>query len=261
MNQVDLFGLTTSSTPDKPVSEGATSNEPVPGELAPARSKSECADRDGSATQVIDLSGGAFLDYTPAWLTAELAQRYMNALLADIAWEQPAIKIAGRSLPIPRLQAWYGERGATMAYSGRTFRAEGWHHVLLAIKSALEQCSGATFNSVLVNLYRDGQDSVSWHADDEPEFGVNPTIASVSLGQARRFSMKPKASQTSLTPAEETAREGTAAPRRVSQHLELNSGDLLIMRGATQANWVHAIPKQSRVSSPRINLTFRRVVT
>ena len=211
-------------------------------------------------TQVIDLSHGAFLDYTPAWLPDELAQRYMDALLAEISWQQPNISIAGQSRPIPRLQAWYGEQGTTMAYSGRSFRAQGWHPVLIQIKDAIEACCDATFNSVLVNLYRNGQDSVSWHADDEPEFGPNPTIASVSLGQSRKFSLKPKTVQISQTSKEGEGGALIPAAKRSARHLELNSGDLLIMRGTTQANWVHAIPKQSRVSSARINLTFRRVI-
>jgi alkylated DNA repair dioxygenase AlkB len=197
----------------------------------------------------IVLSEGCCLRLYKGWLATEVCQAAYDRLLAEIDWQQPNIHVYGRRLPIPRLQAWYGDPHAVMAYSGTHFTPQQWYPLLTNIKTAVETESKATFNSVLVNLYRDGKDGVGWHADDEPELGYQPIIASLSLGATRLFSLKHKKihSKAGFTP--KTVR------------LPLNSGDLLVMYGNTQREWLHAVNKSKGVCQPRINLTFRRIVT
>lgn len=169
-----------------------------------------------------------------------------TALLADlsagVAWEQRTIRLFGQEFPQPRLTAWYGDAEARYTYSNLTWEPRPWTPTLLALRRRLEATTGARFNSVLLNLYRDGRDSMGWHADDEPELGPAPTIASLSLGATRRFRLRPRA--------------GLAhSPLSV----DLPSGSLLLMRGATQQHWQHALPKTTRSLGPRLNLTFRWV--
>ncbi len=158
-------------------------------------------------------------------------------------WRQDRIRIHGRELPVPRLNVWYGDAGRAYSYSGIELEAHPWTPALLEIKRSVEcAVAGWSSNSVLVNLYRDGRDSVAWHADDEPELGIEPVIASVSLGATRRFHMR--------------HRERPDARLNV----ELVHGSLLVMRGPTQHHYTHQVPKTARLTGPRVNLTFRRVV-
>lgn len=180
-----------------------------------------------------------------AWLDQEKAEAIFDALIKETQWEQPDIRIAGRTLKIPRLQSWHGDADAVYEYSAQVFHPQAWTSPLLELKQKLLDDCGLNFNSVLVNLYRDGNDSVSWHADDERELGEAPSIASISLGATRKFSLKPVY---------------VDAPTRKSQSIDLHSGDLLLMQGDTQKNWHHAVPKTSRPCSARINLTFRTVI-
>lgn len=196
----------------------------------------------GSDHLDIDLPDGS-LRYWPALIPAAAADQLLQTLLTQVAWEQSEITIAGQRRKIPRLNAWYGERGADYRYSGRLFRAMPWLPSLRQLQQQLEQVSGARFNSALVNLYRDGKDSVDWHSDDEPELGANPVIASISLGAVRRFQLKHK-----------TRRD------LALQTLQLEHGSLLLMAGAFQHHWRHRLPKMQGVSAPRINITFRWVV-
>ncbi len=198
---------------------------------------------DKPVKRAISLAGMGRLEYFPAWMTSDEARRTFEALRNELRWEQPHIQVYGRRQPIPRLQAWYGDAEATMVYSSTRFDPEPWQPLLQSIRLRLQEALATPFNSVLVNLYRDGNDSVSWHADDEPELGPDPRIASVSLGATRKFSFKPK-------------RKNSGVPNR---HLELHHGDLLVMDGATQRFWHHAILKQPKVEQSRINLTFRYV--
>ena len=142
----------------------------------------------------------------------------------------------------PRLSAWYGDPSARYAYSGLSLEPIPWFPVLAEIKAEVEAASGAVFNSVLANLYRDGADSMGWHSDDEPELGERPVIASASFGAIRRFRLRHR-HRRELDPV--------AVP--------LNHGSLLIMKGDTQSNWKHQIPKTRKVSEPRVNLTFRTI--
>ncbi len=162
-------------------------------------------------------------------------------LLNQIAWQQYDIKLFGKSIPQPRLSAWYGDTGTSYTYSGLTLNPLPFTKELLTIKCKIEQAAETTFNSVLLNLYRDGNDSMGWHSDDEKELGQNPIIASLSLGSARTFIFKHK----------------HVKGLQVKQILE--PGSLLIMQGNTQHYWQHALPKTKR-AEPRVNLTFRRII-
>ena len=159
-----------------------------------------------------------------------------------MAWEQRAIRIFGQEIPQPRLTAWYGDAAARYTYSGLAWEPRLWTPALLALRQRIETATGAHFNSVLLNHYRHGRDSMGWHADDEPELGPAPTIASLSLGATRRFRLRPRA--------------GLGHP---PFGLDLPSGSLLLMRGPTQQHWQHALPKTARPVAARLNLTFRWV--
>jgi len=172
--------------------------------------------------------------FTPAESDALFAD-----LSASIAWEQRAITIMGKQIMQPRLIAWYGDEGTTYRYSGLTVHPNPWTPTLLTIRQRLQTVSSASFNSVLLNLYRDGNDSVGWHSDDEPELGTNPVIASLTLGAARAFQFRHRTN------------------RDLRVNLELTHGSLLIMAGATQHHWHHQVPKTRKPLPPRINLTFR----
>jgi alkylated DNA repair dioxygenase AlkB len=141
----------------------------------------------------------------------------------------------------PRLTAWYANLGLTYSYSGVTHQAVPWTPELLAVKRRAELAAGTTWNSLLLNFYRDGYDSIGFHADDEPELGTNPVIGSISLGAERRFGMKHPTSGEKL-------------------ELELPHGSLLIMGGTSQHHWRHGVPKTRKPVAPRINLTFRRIL-
>ena len=199
------------------------------------------ADRAGPLAEHLDLPD-ADIDWYPAFFAPAERDRLRDKVLATTAWEQATVRMYGRETPIPRLQAWYGDEGKAYSYSGIAMDAQPWTPALLEIKARLEGVLGVMFNSVLANLYRDGADSVGWHADDEPELGAEPVIASVSLGAARSFQLRHN-DDHSLKHAQ-----------------ELTSGSLLVMRGPTQHRWRHQLAKTSRPVGARINLTYRTIV-
>lgn len=164
-------------------------------------------------------------------------------LIDQTPWRTEPITLFGKTYMQPRLFAWYGNAHARYRYSGTTLEPLSWTEQLLQVRAKMESLAGAPFDSVLLNYYRDGNDSMGMHADDEPELGPEPVIASLSLGEARRFVMKHK-----------TRRE---LPRAA---IELTSGSVLLMRGSTQANWKHGISKSRADCAPRLNLTFRRIL-
>lgn len=170
-------------------------------------------------------------------LGAAWAARAFAGLLADSPWRTASVRMFGRELPSPRLTAWYGERA--YRYSGLTWAPRPWTGELSAIRAHIEALCDSRFNGALLNLYRDGRDSMGWHSDDEAELGPAPTIASLSLGAPRRFVFRRRADP------------------KTRRALELPHDSLLIMRGGTQAHWQHALPKTARPAAPRINLTFR----
>ena len=195
-----------------------------------------------SACEPIALPG-ADLRYYPRLLSKVEADQHFDRLHAGISWRQNRIRVYGREHDEPRLTAWHGDPGRIYAYSGIRAAAAPWTAPLLEIKDRIEAVSGAPFNSVLLNLYRNGRDQVGWHADDEPELGRSPVIGSVSLGDARPFQMTSK-----QTPG-----------RKIEFEIVLQHGSLLLMRGDTQHNWLHQLPRRSPRSHPgcRINLTYR----
>lgn len=182
--------------------------------------------------------------YMENFMPIEKANDYFKNFIENIKWRQEEIKMYGKTYPVPRKTAWYGYEGFNYKYSGILCNPEPWNKELLGIKRVIESfIKDVDFNSVLLNLYRNGSDKVSWHADDEKGLGINPLIASVSLGAKRRFDLKHKTD-----------------PNEKLQ-LELKPGSLVIMKGALQHNWLHQIPIQKRILDPRINLTFRTIVS
>lgn len=171
------------------------------------------------------------------------ANRLLDELRQGLAWQQDTIRLFGKRHAIPRLHQWYGDPDTTYKWSGLVMEPLPWPPEVHVIKQQVEAASQARFNSVLANLYRDGNDSMGWHADDEPELGDEPVIASLSLGADRDFLLRHRTRELP------------------TKYLRLEHGSLLIMAGTTQQYWQHALPKRRRVSAPRINLTFRRTKT
>lgn len=161
-------------------------------------------------------------------------------LANNLAWQQNRITVYGKNHITPRLEAWYGDHNAYYQYSSIKLKPSPWTKELSLLKASVEQLSGFKFNSLLANYYRNEKDSVGWHSDDEPELGLQPSIASLSFGDTRTFELRHKQ---------------TLEKRRV----DLKDGDVLLMSGKTQKFWEHQIPKQSKVSGGRINLTFRMI--
>jgi len=170
------------------------------------------------------------------------ALKLFDILLNETNWKQDSITLFGKKYPQPRLTSWCGEIDKDYSYSGINMKAEPFTKTLLDIKSRAEELSEEKFNGVLLNLYRNGNDSNGWHSDDEKELGTNPVIASVSLGADRVFKLKHKIDPTA------------------KHDIILENGSLLIMRGETQHFWKHQIPKSKKVDRARINLTFRTIL-
>jgi len=184
--------------------------------------------------------GDSEIQYVANAFTAREADRLFQSLLDVIPWRTATLTIAGQKRPLPRLQCWMADQGRSYSYSGLKLSPHPWNPDVLRIKARLEQLCEHSFNSVLLNYYRGGSDSVSWHADDETELGPNPIVASVSLGAQRTLEFKPKFNLT--TP---------------KKQIVLGSGSILIMGKTIQNNWLHQLPKISGTIHPRISLTFR----
>lgn len=183
----------------------------------------------------------AEIRYYPNYLPPEIATRYFQELFEQTNWKQDDIKVFGKVYPQPRLTALYGENGKTYSYSGILMHPEPFSPLLNTLKEKIQATIEAKFTSVLLNLYRNGQDSNGWHSDDEKELGINPIIASLSLGAVRKFHLRSK------------------KDKKDRFSLELGHGSLLLMQGETQHNWQHQIPKTRKHVEPRINLTFRLI--
>jgi alkylated DNA repair dioxygenase AlkB len=177
----------------------------------------------------------------PQAFAADEATSLLRELRTGVDWQQEEILIFGQRRLVPRLVAWHGDPGARYVYSGTEHRPQPWTPTLDRIRDRAGALTGVGFNAVLLNLYRDGRDGMGWHADDEPELGRNPVIASVSLGAERRFCLRHR------------------RRRDLKVDLPLPHGSLLCMSGATQHHWLHALPKSRRQVGERINLTFRQV--
>lgn len=190
--------------------------------------------------EIISLTG-AEMKFWPRFLADDQAGSMLVAVRQQTPWVQSDIRIAGRTIPIPRLNAWYGDVGADYSYSGVALETLPWTSALAALKSIVEAATQHDFNSALVNLYRDNRDSVDWHADDEPELGPQPIVASLSLGESRTFELRRKDNH------------------REKFKLVLPHGSLLLMAGNTQRQWQHRVAKEKPLCGERVNITFRKV--
>ena len=189
--------------------------------------------------ELLPFDGSAVLQ--PRFFDVHRSAEMYSELMQQTAWEQPEMIIFGKKHAQAGLSTWYSDTGVNYEYSGVVRVAHPMTPLLEQIRAELETFTGAAFNSALVNLYRDGKDSVSWHSDNEAINGREPTIASVSLGATRRFDLRHKATK-------ETVRA------------DLEDGSLLVMSGLSQHCWVHQIAKTASQVGPRINLTFRRII-
>lgn len=195
---------------------------------------------DAGRLRALDLPGADLRYAAQAWSPAQ-ADALRDALLDEIPWAPHVLRIFGRDVPTPRLSCWIGDAGAAYTYSGARFTPLAWTPTVARLRDELRERHGLAFNSALANLYRDGRDTVGWHSDDEPELGPEPVIASLSFGAPRTFRLRARR---------------THAP---ALSLELAHGSLLVMAGATQRLYQHALPRRAGIAAPRINLTFRRI--
>lgn len=183
------------------------------------------------------ITNGEYLFYPDFFSKAE-SDLYLQNLKEDIDWKQESMNMYGKQVNFPRLTAWYGDNDKPYSFSGITLEPKTWNKELVTIRQKIEPLSNVVFNSVLLNLYRSGNDSISWHTDAEKELGINPVIASVNFGATRKFQLRHIHTKEKL-------------------EIELTHGSLLIMQGELQHYWQHQVPKTSKVVGERINLTFR----
>jgi alkylated DNA repair dioxygenase AlkB len=181
------------------------------------------------------------ISYYPNFLASDIALEYFEVFRKTIPWQKDDIKIFGKVHAQPRLTALYANNNKPYSYSGITMQPHPFTKELLELKNLVEQKSSTLYTTCLLNLYRDGKDSNGWHADNEKELGINPIIASISLGQKRVFHLKHRTN------------------KNLKHKIELESGSLLVMAGETQHHWLHQIPKTAKPIQERINLTFRAI--
>jgi alkylated DNA repair dioxygenase AlkB len=179
------------------------------------------------------------VNYFGSIFTNQQLQHYLHYLLNNINWENDELIIYAKHITTKRKVAWYGDSNYAYTYSNTTKQALPWTTELLTLKTTVEKLTQTRYNSCLLNLYHNGEESMSWHSDDEVCIDKNGAIASLSFGAERKFSLKHKTSKKTIS-------------------LILESGGLLVMKGTTQTHWLHSLPKMKNVSSPRVNLTFRR---
>lgn len=180
----------------------------------------------------------------PTFFSPEESTYLFKNLVEKIDWQHYQIRIFGKLIDQPRLTAYYGEKDKSYTYSGLQLIANPWNEELLLIKKKIAEVEQMNFNSVLLNYYRTGNDSMGWHSDDEKSLGRNPAIASVSFGETRLFQLKHRL-QKDIPKVE----------------IPLAPGSLLVMKGETQHFWQHQIPKSPKQTAPRINLTFRNIIS
>jgi alkylated DNA repair dioxygenase AlkB len=188
---------------------------------------------------ILPIDGEAF--YFPNALSAEEASSYLHALRHTLAWDHDEVIIFGKKHITKRKVAWYGDAHFAYTYSGTTRHALPWTTDLHKLRVRAEEVCRTTFNSCLANLYDDGSQGMGYHSDDERTLGRNPAIASLSFGAARKFVFSHRKTKTKV-------------------EIILGDGSLLLMQGETQHHWVHALPKSTKVTEPRVNLTFRRFI-
>ena len=220
----------------------ALSLEPCGGGLADRAKWVAYSSMSSSEPEPVPLAG-AEVSYLKALDLGLHPSEMLRALVAETPWRQESVKLWGKTFRQPRLVAWYGEPGLVYEYSGISLTSLPWTSRISGIKHCVERVVPARFNSVLLNYYRNQNDGMGLHSDDEKELGPRPTIASVSLGAERSFLLKSRA-------------DPDARPMK----LPLASGSLLLMSGDTQKNYKHGIAKETRAIGPRVNLTFRTIV-
>lgn len=208
MNQIDLF----------------SNNAPQPNEVSPKNGLNK-------------IENGEYF-FQPNFFSKAESDTLFKCLLDNIKWKQESMYMYGKKIDFPRLTAWYGNNDKPYSFSGITLHPLPWSTEILTIKSRIEPIANTEFNSVLLNLYRSGNDSISWHTDAEKELGVNPVIASINFGATRKFQLRHIKTKQKL-------------------EIELTHGSVLIMQGELQHFWQHQVPKTSKPVSERINLTFR----
>lgn len=174
-------------------------------------------------------------------MPAKDARYYFEKLFQSIEWKNDEVVIFGKHFITKRKVAWYGDLNFLYSYSNTTKQALSWTKELLELKKIVEELSGCPFNSCLLNLYHNGEEGMTWHSDDEKSLSKNTAIASVSLGAERKFSFRHKKTKETIS-------------------LLLEKGSLLVMKDDTQTNWLHCLPKSTKVTDARINLTFRTMV-
>ena len=182
------------------------------------------------------------VNYYGKILPHPVASEYLDRLLNTIAWKNDEARIFGKHFITKRKAAWYGDSDFSYTYSNTTKQALTWTKELLALKQLVEEKTGSTYNSCLLNLYHTGEEGMAWHSDDEKTLGKNAAIASVSLGAERKFAFRHKKTKQTIS-------------------LILEHGSLLVMKDATQTNWLHRLPPTKKVNQPRVNLTFRTIIS
>ena len=188
--------------------------------------------------------------YCENYLPKDQARSLFNHLFKEIAWQESIVRVFGKTYLAPRLSALYGDDGLSYRYSGHLEQAKNWLPVLSELRQRLNDDLNCNFNSVLANLYRNGNDANGWHADNEAELGKAPVIASLSFGAPRDFQLKHRSSRQG---------ESNLIKDKLRYDIELSAGSALLMAGATQSQWLHCIPKRKRCTEPRINLTYRHI--
>ncbi|MBH2003837.1 MAG: alpha-ketoglutarate-dependent dioxygenase AlkB [Sphingobacteriia bacterium] len=188
------------------------------------------------------LPNDGTVNYFGTILNPQKSGFYLNHLLNDIKWENDRAIIFGKLIITKRKVAWYGEQEFEYTYSNVTRKALPWTSQLLELKQLVEAKTGEQFNSCLLNLYHNGEEGMAWHSDGEKDLKKHGAIGSLSFGAARKFSFKHKVSKETVS-------------------LMLEPGSLLVMKGTTQDNWLHRLPPARRVITPRVNLTFRTIVS
>jgi alkylated DNA repair dioxygenase AlkB len=169
------------------------------------------------------------------------AENLLREMQQHLHWQHDELMMFGKKITTNRKVAWYGDKAFTYTYSRATKSAIPWHPLLLPIREKTETVTNASFNACLCNLYHHGNEGMTWHSDDDKEFGINPTIASLSFGAERTFSFRHKITKEVIS-------------------IILENGSVLLMKSNTQTHWVHALTKSAKIKDPRINLTFRLVV-
>lgn len=199
----------------------------------------------------------------PNLLSKIQCDELLQQLMGNMPWEQCSIRIAGKQIPVPRLQCWMGDRQSQYSYSGMRLSPLPWRREINEIRQLIQQRTGHAFNSVLLNYYRGEKDSVAWHADDEVELGPSPVIASLSLGAERVFELKPKMLARAQSPQSSHPRHSSPdhqpQPSNAKHRfkLSLQHGQLIVMSAGVQERWLHQVPKSREKCGPRVNLTFR----